>query len=45
MEDTDIFGVMNPENGEIGYICILGNAGEVFGINIYRGARGLNGFL
>jgi len=45
MEDTDIFGVMNPENGEIGYICILGNAGEVFGINIYRGARGLDGYL
>ncbi|MBU2563352.1 MAG: hypothetical protein KJ568_02765 [Actinobacteria bacterium] len=45
MEDTDIFGVVNPKNGEIGYVCILGNVKEVFGINVYLGPKGLDGYL
>ncbi len=45
MEDTDMFGVMRPGSGLIGYVCILGNAGEVFGINAYLGPRGLYGYL
>jgi len=45
MEDTDMFGVMRPGDGLIGYVCILGNAGEVFGINAYLGPRGLHGYL
>ena len=40
-----MFGVMRPGDGLIGYVCILGNAGEVFGINAYLGPRSLCGYL
>ncbi|MDD3777594.1 MAG: hypothetical protein PHN32_08325 [Actinomycetota bacterium] len=45
MEDTDMFGVMRPVDGLIAYICIMGNAGEVFGLNAYLGPKGLDGYL
>lgn len=45
MYDDDIFGVANPETGEVAYCCIMGNAGEHFGIAAYLGAEGLDGVL
>jgi Domain of unknown function (DUF6930) len=39
--ETDLFGVRNPAGGEIGYCCILGEIGEVLGIVLYLGSRGL----
>jgi hypothetical protein len=41
MSESDVFGVQNPENGEIGYCCVLGQLGELFGLVIYLGSKGI----
>jgi hypothetical protein len=44
MEEVDLFGVQDPDSGEVGFVSIMGMAGEHYAIGVYRGARGLYGF-
>lgn len=45
MDESDIFGVQNPETGELGFVSVMGMAGEHFAVALYQGAEGLYGIL
>lgn len=45
MEEDDIFGVQDPTTGEIGFVSVMGMAGEHYAVGVYRGANGLYGFF
>lgn len=45
LSDEHVFGIQNPANGEIGYCCVLGQAGEVYGLAVYLGNEGLASLL
>lgn len=40
MNDNIRAGVCNPESGEVGYCCVMGAAGRLYGLAVYRGAEG-----
>ncbi|MBI2219049.1 MAG: hypothetical protein HYU51_17320 [Candidatus Rokubacteria bacterium] len=39
--DTDVFGVRDPETGEIGWCSVFGAARQVYGLMVYEGTEGL----
>jgi len=41
MYDSDIFGILPEEKGEIGYCVVLGARQEIFALVVYRGTEGL----
>ncbi|MFD0681078.1 MULTISPECIES: DUF7309 domain-containing protein [unclassified Paenibacillus] len=45
LSNGHIFGVENPVDGEIGYCCVMGNGGEMFGLAVYLGTAGLETFV
>lgn len=45
MKETDMFGIQNPQNGEVGYCCIMGELGEVLAMAVYLGTEGLQGYI
>ena len=44
MTEDAVFGVQNPETGELGFVSVMGTRGEHFSIAVYLGAEGLYGF-
>ncbi|MBN1660758.1 MAG: hypothetical protein JXA93_20350 [Anaerolineae bacterium] len=44
MYEDELFGVRNPETGEIGWVSVMGQAGEHYALALYLGAEGLHGF-
>jgi hypothetical protein len=44
MEETDVFGVQDPETGKQGFVSVMGMLGEHHAVAFYLGAKGLYGF-
>lgn len=45
MEESDLFGIQNPETEEFGFVSVMGMAEEHFAVGVYLGAEGLYQFL
>ncbi|MGH9755711.1 MAG: DUF7309 domain-containing protein [Blastocatellia bacterium] len=45
MMEDDVFGVRNPEREEVGFVSVMGAAGEHFAVALYQGADALYDFL
>lgn len=43
-ENEDVFIVQSPVDGQMYLCCIMGNGGEEFGLNAFRGAQGMRNF-
>lgn len=44
MYEDEVFGVRNPETGQIGYGSVMGNRGEHLALALYLGSEGLASF-
>lgn len=45
MSEIDMFAVQSPDTGQLGFVSVMGGAGEHFGVSVYLGSDGLEGFL
>ena len=45
MEETDVFGVEDPDTDEIAFVSVMGTVGEYEAVAAYRGAEGIYGFI
>jgi uncharacterized protein DUF6930 len=45
MQETDVFGVEDPDTGEIGFVSVMGNVGEYEAVAVYPAAEGLYAFI
>lgn len=45
MTEVELFGVQDPISGEVGYVSVMGAAGEHFAIAVYRGKQSIHQFL
>lgn len=44
MQEDEVFGVQNPETGELGFVSVMGTLGEHLALAVYLGSEGLYGF-
>src|SRR5437868_12839826 len=44
MQEADVFGVEDPEGGEIQFVSVMGALGEHFAVALYPGAWALSQF-
>lgn len=44
MSETDVFGLKNPETGELGFVSIMGMEGMHFAVTLYQGNKALYDF-
>jgi len=44
MEETDVFGVQNPDTGDLGFVSVMGLLGEHLSLALYLGAKSLRDF-
>lgn len=45
MTEGQLFGVQNPDTGEIGFVSVMGQLGEHLALAVYRGPRALYDFF
>src|ERR1051326_2102479 len=45
MDESEVFGVQNPEKGGLGFVSVMGMAGQHLAVAVYVGAEGLYGVL
>jgi hypothetical protein len=39
MEEKDVFGVQDPDTGDLGFVSVMGALGEYTAIAVYRGVE------
>jgi hypothetical protein len=42
--EDQLFAIVNPEDGEVGYCSVMGASGEFCALSVYRGNEGLLSF-